>query len=123
MGKILHWHETEVLVLNVLSEWQSYLSSVELAQELFSKLIPWSSLLLIVGTLMELVGGLMVLLGIKQKLGATLLIFFLAPATLFIHQFWFGESHGMELQTTLFLKNCAIIGGLILILLKGEQDY
>ena len=121
MNKMLHWQETEHSLLAVLSDWQNYLSFSEGASNFVGGLTPWTSILLLVGTLLELAGGLLVLLGIREKLGAGLLLLFLVPATILFHQFWFIEGNGRELQTTMFLKNMAIIGGLILILLHGAQ--
>lgn len=84
-------------------------------------MIPWTPILLLFATLFELCGGLSILLGYREKLGAILLILFLIPATVLMHQFWFVEGAMRELQLTHFLKNLAILGGLILFTLQ-EAD-
>ena len=56
-------------------------------------------------TLFQLLGGLLVLLGIKEKLGATLLILFLIPVTVLMHSFWMVE--GAERQPMAFAELCA----------------
>ncbi len=121
INKILNWHETEKMVSNVLCDWQSYLAFSESAQNGLAVLVPWTPLILMAGTLFELVGGLLILLGLKEKLGASLLILFLIPTTVLMHQFWFIETGDRELQTAMFLKNLAILGGLFMILLHGVQ--
>ncbi|MES2273720.1 MAG: DoxX family membrane protein [Chlamydiota bacterium] len=121
VNKIFNWHETEKFLMNILCDWQSYIGYSEGAQNCITFLTPWSPLLLMAATLFELIGGLLVLLGIKEKLGAVLLILFLIPTTILIHQFWFIEGSARELQTVMFLKNLAILGGLLLILCFGAS--
>ncbi len=122
INKIINWHETEKMVANVICDWQSYLAFSETLQNGFATLVPWTPLILMAGTLFELVGGLLILLGLKEKLGASLLILFLIPATVLMHQFWFIETGDRELQTAMFLKNLAILGALFMILLHGVQS-
>ena len=118
---ILSWHETEKVLMNVLSDWQMHIGYFEFFQECLSILTPWSPLLLGVATLFLLIGGLFVLLGIKEKFGACLLILFMIPTTILFHPFWYMEGAPRDLQTIMFLKNLAILGGLILMLLHGGQ--
>lgn len=120
--KIVRWPETEQALMNVLSLWQSHLSAFEFAQILFSTLLTFTPTILLVATIMELGGALLLLLGIKEKLGAALLVLLLIPTTLLFHQFWFLEASQKELQQVMFLKNLAILGGLILVLLHGAQS-
>jgi putative oxidoreductase len=80
-------------------------------------------LLLIIATLFEGVGGLFVLLGFKVRMGATLLILFLAPVTLVMHSFWLLTGAERELQMIMFMKNLAILGGLFILAAKaGESE-
>ena len=67
------------------------------------------------------VGGLSVLLGIRARLGAVLLILFLIPVTLTFHDFWHYEA-GMErtMQMTDFMKNAGLAGGLLMVLAYGS---
>jgi uncharacterized membrane protein YphA (DoxX/SURF4 family) len=121
VNKILHWHEAEKSLINTLSDWQMYTHQYDGMQDLFSILIPMAPVLLLMATFFEFVGGLCVLLGIKEKLGAALLIIFLIPTTIFIHQFWFVEGAAREMQLAHFLKNIAILGGLFMIMLHGTE--
>ena len=43
------------------------------------------------------------------------------PTTILFHPFWYMEGAPRDLQTIMFLKNLAILGGLILMLLHGGQ--
>ena len=78
-------------------------------------------LLLIASTLLELIGGLLILLAVKEKLGAFLLLVVLFFTTIVFHPFWFLEGDLREMQIAMFLKNLAIAGGLLLVLLNGIQ--
>lgn len=121
INKILNWHEVEKSLLFALTDWQTYVGYLEMALDLFSRLTAWAPLLLILATLFEMVGGLLVLLGIHERWGATLLLLFLLPVTIIMHPFWFIEGPTRELQTIMFLKNLAIMGGLLLVILNGTQ--
>lgn len=118
---MLHWQEAEHSLLIILSDWQNYMSFSEEFSCFFGVLTPWTSVLLLISTLFQLGGGLLLLLGIREKLGAGLLFLFLLPATIIFHQFWFIEGGARELQTEIFLKNLAIMGGLIMVMLYGAQ--
>ncbi len=122
VNKIFHWHESEKMLMNVLCDWQGYMGFSESAQNCFAALTPWSPLLLILATLLELVGGLLLLLGVREKLGASLLILFLLPTTILIHQFWFVDGGLRDVQQMMFLKNLAILGGLMMVILYGAQS-
>jgi putative oxidoreductase len=121
INKILNWHEVEKNLLFALSDWQTYVGYLELALDFFSQLTSWAPLLLILATLLELVGGLLILLGIQERWGAALLLLFLIPVTVIMHPFWFIEGPTREIQTIMFLKNLAIMGGLLLVVLNGTQ--
>lgn len=107
---IITWHETEKNLINVLSDWQSHFGVSQDLQVLFSILISWSAALLVVASFLMLLGGLLLLLGVKEKLGLSLLILFLIPATVLYHPFWWVDGPAHEFQTAMFLKNLAILG-------------
>lgn len=80
-----------------------------------SKGMPLVPLFLAGAIVFEVAGGLSVLLGYKARVGAALLIVFLIPATLIFHNFWALEGQEQQLQMIMFLKNVAILGGLLLV--------
>lgn len=119
--KAWDWDATERGMINVLCDWQGYTHHMPSVQTFLSTLLPWVTTLLIVATVVELVGGLLILLGIRVRLGAFLLILFLIPTTLFFHQFWFLDGMRRDLQIVMFLKNVAILGGLFYVLACGSR--
>jgi len=71
-----------------------------------------------------LLGGLSVLLGYKAKLGAWLIVLFLVPVTLTMHQFWATSNpamHAAQLQN--FLRNTAFLGAALLITQFGAGPW
>jgi SURF4 family protein len=57
-----------------------------------------------------------VLLGYQTRLGAWLLTLFLIPVTLTMHNFWAApDARAFQLESALFLRNVALLGGAPLI--------
>jgi len=67
---------------------------------------------------LEVVGGLSLLLGVWAKWGAAALIVFMIPATLIFH-----TNFGDQNQTIHFLKNLAMIGGLLYVAVYGSGRF
>jgi putative oxidoreductase len=121
VNKILHFRETETYFLNTMAEWQSNIGFSDWIQSSLAFMIAWAPVMIMIAIALLLAGGFSILLGFKEKLGASLLIIFLVPTTILFHQFWFVDGSLRELQIQHFLKNCAILGGLIMMLLN--QSY
>jgi putative oxidoreductase len=64
---------------------------------------------------LEVAGGLSVLLGVWAKWGATALFVFMIPTTLLFHANFDDQN-----QTIHFLKNLAIMGGLLYVAIYGS---
>lgn len=71
-----------------------------------------ASLALVIAIVLKLGGGLMLMFNFKKSQAAWMLIIFTVGATLMYHMNWSGD--GGQMQMTNFLKNLAIIGGLML---------
>jgi putative oxidoreductase len=63
--------------------------------------------------LLEILGGLSVITGLKARWGAMALIVFLVPATFIFHNFWAYQGMDRQMQMINFLKNVSIGGGLL----------
>ncbi len=66
-----------------------------------------------VGLLIELVGGLMLLVGFMVRPAAVLLAFFTLVASFFFHAYWSLPADQAMMQQLMFNKNIAISGGLL----------
>jgi len=78
-----------------------------------AKGIPLVSLATALAILLELGGGLSLLAGYRTRLVALLLALFLVPVTLLFHSFWAYQGADQQMQMVNFLKNLAILGGLL----------
>ena len=66
----------------------------------------------------EIICGLMVLIGLKARWAALVLIVFTACTIIFVHPFWEGGADQIANRTEA-LKNLSIMGGLLLIVAVG----
>lgn len=83
-------------------------------------------LILLLEVLCLFVGGLLVLIGFRGRLGALLLIIFLVPDTLVLHSFWTIDPANVLAYTehlTHFLKNVGLLGGLLLVVGFGSGGF
>jgi putative oxidoreductase len=71
----------------------------------------------------EVLGGLSLLLGVYGRVGAAALIAFLIPATLIFHDFWAVDPAQQQNQMIHFLKNVAIMGGLLTVVAHGTGRF
>jgi putative oxidoreductase len=73
--------------------------------------IPIAGLLVPASGIMAIVGGLSILLGFHGKFGAWLLVLFLVPVTLTMHNFWAVKDPMLQqIQMAMFLKNISMLG-------------
>lgn len=71
------------------------------------------------GLLIELVGGLMILVGFKTRWAALALALFTLVAAFFFHNFWAMPEAQQAMQKINFDKNIAIAGGLLVLAAFG----
>jgi putative oxidoreductase len=88
-----------------------------------SKGLPMVDILLPLTIAVELGGGLLLALGWKARWAAAALFLFLIPTTLIFHQFWGIDPKLVQMQKIHFLKNIAIMGGMLLVLAIGAGAW
>lgn len=88
-----------------------------------SKKIPYISVLLPLSIFCQLFGGMSVLLGWYARWGSLLLILFTIPATLAMHSFWKEIGPMRLVEKTFFMKDIAILGGLLLLTILGSGSF
>jgi len=81
--------------------------------------IPFPRFATVVAILIELVGGISVLVGFKTRFWAWIMFLYLIPVTFLIHSFW--KMAGAERADIMihFLKNLSILGALLLLAAYG----
>lgn len=66
-----------------------------------------------IGLLVELVGGIFLLIGFMTRPAALVLAFFTLVASFFFHAYWSLPADQATMQQLLFNKNIAVVGGLL----------
>ncbi|MEL6352057.1 MAG: DoxX family protein [Cyanobacteria bacterium J06627_28] len=84
-------------------------------QQIASAGLPLAALVTVFTIAFQLLGGAALIAGYKAKIGSILLLLFLVPATLVFHNPLVDPT-----QMTQFLKNLAIIGGLLMVTAYGS---
>lgn len=104
-----------IFILSGLSKLGSYNNTV---RYMTLKGIPAAPLFLYASVLVEILGGLMVALGYKAKIGLFLLIAFLIPTTFVFHGNFSDKTEVFQ-----FLKNLSIIGCLLFMIVNGPGKW
>jgi putative oxidoreductase len=85
--------------------------------------VPAPSFMGWLGAIVEFGGGVLILLGLKIRYAAILMILFVIVATLISHRYWEYPVDQIVAQRTNFWKNITIIGGLLFMFLAGAGRY
>jgi putative oxidoreductase len=67
----------------------------------------------------DLIGGILILLGYQTRWAAIVLIMFVVLTLVFVHHFWTMEGAAFAGNRAHFYKNLAIIGGLLFLINGG----
>lgn len=84
-----------------------------------SKGLPLPHLLAVGTIVLEIVAGLALLVGFKTRWAAAALAAFTVLATLLFHNYWAMPADQQQIQQLMFMKNLAIVGGLLMITVLG----
>jgi putative oxidoreductase len=88
-----------------------------------SKNFPLISFMLPAAVVLQIGGGLLLVFGYYCRVGATILILFTIPAMIKMHDFWHIKDQTRILEKTFFMKDIAILGGLLIILAFGPGAF
>ncbi len=86
--------------------------------------LAWNQDMLLVGAILVLLlGGILLLIGYRVGFGITILLIYWVPVTFIVHSFWNDPEPAQRLQSILFMKNIAIIGGMLMVWANGVGKY
>ena len=86
--------------------------------------ITWQQdMLLSVAIFFLILGGVLVLIGYRSGFGASLLLIYWIPVTFIVHSWWNDPIEIRREASIEFMKNIAIIGGLLLIVINGSGRF
>jgi putative oxidoreductase len=88
-----------------------------------SKGLPMPQVLAAIAILIELGGGLAIIIGWKTRWAALAFIVFLIVITPIFHNFWAVAADQMMGQQINFMKNVTVLGGMLLLLGFGPGRY
>lgn len=87
-----------------------------------SKGMPLPQLAAIGAIAVELVGGILLVIGWQTRWAATVIFLFLIPTTLIFHPFW-SVMVGKQMETIQFMKNLCIMGGMLYVMAFGAGPF
>ena len=83
--------------------------------------VPAAGLLVPLSGIIAIAGGLSIALGFKARIGAWLIVIFLVPVSLAMHNFWAVSDPMMRgIQMAMFMKNVSMLGAALLIAYFGS---
>lgn len=114
-------------LLSVIFFFEAYdsIRYFDLTKETMSEYgINWrQDLLLTVAIAVLILGATLILFGYRSKFGATLLLLYWIPVTLIVEAFWNETGADRRDASISFMKNIAIVGGLMMIYVNGAGKY
>ncbi|MGW1419927.1 DoxX family protein [Bradyrhizobium manausense] len=109
-----------IAVLFIAAGYGKIFKGPAFAAAMAAKGMPFPELFPHLAVLIELLGGLVLLAGLKTRALALLFIAYTVFATLLVHNFWsMAEAQAYATNQLHFLKNCAIAGGFALLYVTG----
>lgn len=76
------------------------------------------------GAAVELIGGILIILGLGTRYASLLMILFVIIATGSSHRFWeFADPAQFRTQQSQFMKNLSILGGFVMLYAIGSTRY
>ena len=90
------------------------------AQWMAAEGIPYPKLVLLVEIALLLAGSLSVIVGYRARVGAFILLIFLAVTSYYFHNFWSGwTAAARQEQMMRFVQNISVMGAMLLVIIHG----
>ena len=88
-----------------------------------SKGLPMPQVLAALTVALELLGGILLIVGYKVRWVALAFFLWLIPTTFLFHKFWGIDAAQVQNQMNHFMKNVSIMGGMLLLVAFGPGGY
>ena len=85
--------------------------------------VPMAYPMALIGAAVEFLGGLALVVGAWTWLSSLALVAFTVVATLLAHRYWAVPPEQQGMQQIQFMKNLAVIGGLLVLAVAGPGRY
>jgi putative oxidoreductase len=103
----------------LLSGWGKIWSFSATAANMADRGIPLAEAALVITIVLELVAGVLMVIGWQARFAAAALLLWMIPVTLIFHPYWLFEADQVRMQMIQFNKNLAIMGGLLYVMAFG----
>ena len=111
-------------VIFVKSGLQKLMALSAFAASLAGRGIPESATWAVIGAMVEFVGGIMIIAGLRVRAASLLMILFVIVATAISHRYWeFADAAARRAQESQFFKNLSILGGFLLLYVCGAGRF
>jgi putative oxidoreductase len=117
VGRIL------LAIIFIKSGWGKIGGFEQTAGYMASKGLPMAQLLLVASIVIELAAGILLVIGYKARWAALAIFLWLIPVTFVFHAFWAVPAEQVQNQMNHFLKNVAIMGGMLMVFALGPGGY
>ena len=107
----------------VTSGWGKLMGFEATAGYIASKGLPLPQLGAAIAIVVELVGGIMLIVGWQTRWAAAAIFLFLIPTTVIFHGYWAVEAAQMRAQQIQFMKNLCIMGGMLYVMAFGAGPF
>lgn len=114
---------TLLALIFIISGWGKIGGFEKTAAYMAAKGMPITEVLLVGAIIVELGGGILLVLGWQARLAALAIFLFLIPTTLIFHAFWAVDAAQMQNQFNHFFKNLCIMGGMLYIMAYGPGPF
>ena len=85
--------------------------------------LPFPSLLAVVVGLLELLGGIALVVGYQVRIAGLALALFTVAASMIFHAYWSAPADKQMVAQLLFMKNISVAGGMLLISALGAGPW
>ena len=85
--------------------------------------VPAPQAMLVGAIVFLIVGSLSLVVGFRARIGAALLLTFLALATYFFHDFWNFQGADQQNQMIQFMKNLSMMGTMVFVIANGPGAF
>ncbi len=88
-----------------------------------AKAVPLAQLAVPAAGVIAFVGAVSILVGYRARFGAWLIVLFLVPVTIMMHNFWAAAGSARVMQEINFLKNTSMLGAALMIAYFGAGPF
>lgn len=109
-----------IFFISALVKVSNYQNTVD---QLLIQGVLYADFYLNIAIVMEFIGSLCLITGLYSSTAALVLFFYLVPVTLLFHDFWAVPGAEQRYQIISFMKNMAIMGGLLIAACVGPGPW